>query len=78
MPYPFLSAEWIAAAREIREKYEDDAPRIDIPIRMNQIVTKVPFGDGTIKSHLFRARKRMQEVISRDESLARQAEEVMK
>ncbi|MEY3353451.1 MAG: hypothetical protein RLZZ16_253, partial [Actinomycetota bacterium] len=28
MPYPFLSAEWIAAAREIREKYEDDAPRI--------------------------------------------------
>jgi hypothetical protein len=44
MPYPFLSAEWIAAAREIREKYEDDAPRIDIPIRMNQIVTKVPFG----------------------------------
>ena len=52
MPYPFLSAEWIAAAREIREKYEDDAPRIDIPIRMNQVVTKVPFGDGTIKSHL--------------------------
>ena len=34
--------------------------------------------EGTIKSHLFRARKRMQEAITRDESLARQAEEVMK
>lgn len=52
MPHPFLSAEWIAAAREIREKYQDDAPRIDISIRMNQVVTKVPFGDGTINSHL--------------------------
>ena len=52
MPHPFLSAEWIAAASEIREKYKDDAPHIDIPIRMNQVVTKVPFGDGTIKSHL--------------------------
>lgn len=52
MPHPFLSEEWIAAAREIRARYEDEAPRIDIPIRMNQVVTKVPFGDGTIKSHL--------------------------
>ena len=52
MPHPFLSEEWIAAAREIRSRYEGDAPSIDIPIRMNQVVTKVPFGDGTIKSHL--------------------------
>ena len=52
MPHPFLSEEWIAAAREIRARYEDEAPRIDIPIRMNQVVTKVPFGDGTINSHL--------------------------
>ena len=52
MPHPFLSEEWIAAAREIRARYEDEAPRIDIPIRMNQVVTKVPFGDGTIKSYL--------------------------
>jgi RNA polymerase sigma-70 factor (ECF subfamily) len=34
--------------------------------------------EGTIKSHLFRARKRMQEAITRDESLARQAKEVLK
>ena len=52
MPNPFLSAEWIAEAREIRAKYEDQAPKIPISIRMNQVITKVPFGDGTINSHL--------------------------
>ena len=52
MPNPFLSEEWITEARLIREKYAAQAPKIPISIRMNQIVTKVPFGDGTIKSHL--------------------------
>ena len=52
MPNPFLSAEWIAEARVIRAKYEDQAPKIPISIRMNQVITKVPFGDGTINSHL--------------------------
>jgi RNA polymerase sigma-70 factor (ECF subfamily) len=33
--------------------------------------------EGTIKSHLHRARKRMHDAISSDESLARKAEEVM-
>jgi hypothetical protein len=52
MPNPFLSAEWIDEARVIRAKYEDQAPKIPISIRMNQVITKVPFGDGTINSHL--------------------------
>jgi hypothetical protein len=52
MPNPFLSAEWIAEARVIRAKYEDQAPKIPISIRMNQVITKVPFGEGTINSHL--------------------------
>ena len=52
MPNPFLSAEWIVEARVIRAKYEDQAPKIPISIRMNQVITKVPFGDGTINSHL--------------------------
>jgi DNA-directed RNA polymerase specialized sigma24 family protein len=33
--------------------------------------------EGTIKSHLHRARKRMHAVINSDEELARKAEEVM-
>jgi putative sterol carrier protein len=50
--YPFLSEEWVAAARAIRlELRSDPAPAI-LPIKMNQVVTQVPFGTGTIKSHL--------------------------
>jgi hypothetical protein len=51
VPFPFLSDEWIAAAREIRTRYEHHAPAIDVVVRINQIVTGVPFGEGTIRSH---------------------------
>lgn len=52
MPHPFLSAEWIAAAREIRTKYESQTAKITQKIRMNQIITGVPFGDGTVRSFI--------------------------
>ncbi len=52
MPHPFLSEAWIAEARKVREKYEGRAPKVPFVVRMNQVVTKVPFGDGTIHSHL--------------------------
>lgn len=52
MSYPFLSDEWMSAAREIREKYADQAAKPTASIRMNQVVTDVPFGDGTVKSFL--------------------------
>ncbi len=52
--YPFLSDEWMAAARAIRQelKSEETVPSPVEVIRMNQIVTEVPFGDGVVKSHL--------------------------
>ena len=53
MRYPFLSDEWMAAAREIRARHvidESDVPAE--PIRMNQVITDVPFGDGTVWSYL--------------------------
>ena len=52
MSHPFLSAEWIAAAREIRSKYEDQTPKITQRIRMNQIITGVPFAGGTVRSFI--------------------------
>lgn len=52
MPYPFLSPEWIEAARAIREKYRDQAPRIGVTVRFNQVVTDVPFGEGVVRSHM--------------------------
>ena len=52
MPFPFLSAEWIDAARAIREKYADQSPAITISVRMNQIITDTPFDDGDIRVYL--------------------------
>jgi putative sterol carrier protein len=52
MSHQFLSEEWMAAAREIREKYKDEAPMITLSIKINQVVTDVPFGEGTVKSFM--------------------------
>lgn len=49
--YPFLSDEWLAAAKEIRESSGTGATTPH-KIRMNQIITDVPFGDGTINAHM--------------------------
>jgi hypothetical protein len=50
--YPFLSDEWVAAAREIRHELKAAGTTPAHVIKMNQIVTDVPFGTGTILSHL--------------------------
>ncbi len=52
MAHQFLSPEWIDAAREIRERYQDDAPDIGVAVRVNQVITDVPFGEGTIDAHV--------------------------
>jgi len=40
------------AARGIREKYADEVPDVDASLRINQVVTDVPFGDQTVHSYL--------------------------
>lgn len=52
MTHPFLSAEWMAAAHAIREKYADQVPPVSTVIRINQVIIDVPFGDGEIRSYL--------------------------
>lgn len=52
MSYPFLSDQWIQAARDIRHKYADSVPNIEILIRINVVTTKVPFGDGSIAAYI--------------------------
>ena len=52
MPFPFLSAEWMDAARAIREKYSGQAPAITISVRMNQVITDTPFDDDDIRMYL--------------------------
>lgn len=52
MSHQFLSDEWMAAAAAIREKYADQATKVTSSIRMNQVITDVPFGDGMVKLFL--------------------------
>ena len=52
MTYPFLSDEWMSEAKAIREKYADEVPEVTTIIRLNQVVTDVPFGDGEVRSYL--------------------------
>ena len=52
MPHPFLSDEWMNAARAIREKYDDQVPQVDQVLKINQVVHDVPFGDGEVQSYL--------------------------
>jgi hypothetical protein len=50
--YPFLTEEWLAAARHIYAEYRGQTPTPPQVLRMNQVITDVPFGDGTINAHL--------------------------
>jgi putative sterol carrier protein len=52
MTYQFLSDEWMTAAKSIREKYADQAAKVTSSIRMNQVITDVPFGEGTVRVFL--------------------------
>jgi putative sterol carrier protein len=52
MPYPFLSDEWIEEAHAIRAEYTDGAPSIDQPVRMNLVVTEIPFAESNLQAHL--------------------------
>ncbi|MGH9085234.1 MAG: SCP2 sterol-binding domain-containing protein [Acidimicrobiales bacterium] len=49
--YPFLSDEWLEAAKKIREEAPPGTPPAH-SVKMNQIITEVPFGDGTINAHM--------------------------
>ncbi|MFO7280874.1 MAG: SCP2 sterol-binding domain-containing protein [Thermoanaerobacterales bacterium] len=51
MAYQFLSDEWIEAARKLRE--EAGAPATSPqPVKMNLVITDVPFGSGSVDAHL--------------------------
>ncbi len=52
MSYPFLSTEWMDAAKTIREKYAAQSSSISFSVRMNQVITDVPFGDGDVRLFL--------------------------
>jgi SCP-2 sterol transfer family len=50
--YPFLSPEWTAEAGKIREEFAGEATPPAQSLRMNLVVTDVPFGEGTLQANL--------------------------
>jgi hypothetical protein len=52
MPHPFLSPEWLEEAHAIRAEYAGKTPPVPHVVRMNLVVTNVPFGDGDINAHM--------------------------
>ncbi|MFM7756969.1 MAG: hypothetical protein ACKO84_09445, partial [Actinomycetota bacterium] len=52
MSHPFLSDAWMEAAQGSRAKYEGQTPKINAVVKINQVITDVPFGDGTVKAYI--------------------------
>jgi putative sterol carrier protein len=51
VPYKFLSDEWVEEARKIRAEL-DSAAAAPQPVKMNLVITEVPFGEGTVDAHM--------------------------
>ncbi len=50
--YPFLSDEWVTQARRLRAEYQGQVAPAAVVVRMNQVITDVPFGEGRVLAHL--------------------------
>jgi putative sterol carrier protein len=50
--YPFLSDEWLDEARKIREEYTGKTPPIAHSVKMNLVVTAVPFSEEDVNAHM--------------------------
>ena len=51
MTHTFLSPEWLAAARELREEYGDPGPA-PVALVMNLVVNATPFAEDPFAAHL--------------------------
>jgi putative sterol carrier protein len=52
VPHKFLSDEWMDEAKKIREEFAGKGTPPAHAVRMNQIITDVPFGEGTINAYM--------------------------
>lgn len=50
--FPFLSPEWIEAARVIRADFADRLPDPDVPLRANVIIKETPFESGAVEGYI--------------------------
>ena len=50
--FQFLTPEWVEAAKAVRAEFEGQSPAPAHIVRMNQIITDVPFGDEDVKAFM--------------------------
>jgi len=50
--HEFLSPDWTEAAHRIRAEYAHRETPPSVTLRMNLVVSDVPFGDGTVDAHV--------------------------
>jgi hypothetical protein len=50
--HAFLSEPWLVEARAIRAEYDGKGTPIGHAVRMNLVITDVPFESGTLAAHL--------------------------
>jgi putative sterol carrier protein len=50
--HPFLSDEWITAARAIRARYADQVPPMTATVGVNLTVLEVPFTSDVLHAHM--------------------------
>lgn len=48
--HEFLNPEWIEAALAIRDEYADRVEPTSMTVRLNLVITRVPFGEKTIRA----------------------------
>ena len=51
-PYRFLSDDWITAARAIRAELVGKGIPVPAAVKVNQVITDVPFGDSPVSAHI--------------------------
>ncbi len=52
MAFTFLTPEWFEALHELRERYGDQVPSIEVVVRMNLVVADAPFEPGFVHAHV--------------------------
>lgn len=45
MPYEFLTPEWVEAVHALRDEHSEAGSSVPVAIRMNLVVTEVPWGE---------------------------------
>ena len=50
--HPFLSPEWIDEARQINDEYRGRTAPVPAEVKVNLVVTDVPFGSGSLDAHV--------------------------